>query len=89
MSERYAIVVLDAPGVAPERGLYIKQFSPDARGGRGEVVFTNNGTQALTFATYAEAFEFWRQQSTVQPLRPDGQPNRPLTAWTVEIIPIR
>lgn len=33
----------------------------------------------------AAAMECWKTQSTVQPLRDDGQPNRPLTAYNVVI----
>jgi hypothetical protein len=36
--------------------------------------------------TPAEAFELWKRVDPRQPTRPDGQPNRPLTAFTVEFI---
>ncbi len=32
-----------------------------------------------------DAFELWRKPDPRRPLRPDGRPNRPLTAFTVEI----
>lgn len=32
------------------------------------------------------AFELWRKVDDRTPLRPDGKPNRPLTAFTVEIV---
>jgi hypothetical protein len=38
---------------------------------------------ARQFATLEEAIRFYRMESTAGP-RPDGQPNRPLTAFTVE-----
>lgn len=60
----------------------------DTPDGRGETVLTEERTRAKTFANAGEAFEFWRQQSKTVPLRPDGRPNRPLTAYTVEILPI-
>jgi len=31
---------------------------------------------------------YWRRRSTVCPTRPDGKPNRPGTAFTVEIITV-
>lgn len=38
--------------------------------------------EALKFPSALEALEFWRQANG---LRPDGKPNRPLTAFTIEI----
>ena len=39
----------------------------------------------MRFVSIAEAMEYWRTVSTTVPFRPDGKPNRPLTAYTVEI----
>jgi hypothetical protein len=55
--------------------------------GRGNTLITPDPQRAKRFETNAQAFEFWRQQSKAVPLRPDGKPNRPLTAYTVEILP--
>jgi hypothetical protein len=71
-------------------GAWLRSFDPDVHGpGKpypsGDAKFTVNPAKALRFATTGEAFEFWRQQSRVCPLRPDGEPNRPLTAFTIEI----
>ncbi len=41
---------------------------------------------AKRFATAAAAAEYWRRDSGV--LRDDGKPDRPLTAWTVEIVDV-
>ncbi len=41
---------------------------------------------ARRFATPAEAIEYWRRGSGV--LRDDGKPDRPLTAWSVEIVDV-
>jgi hypothetical protein len=41
---------------------------------------TPDKTQARQFASLREAVEFYRKSYG---LRPDGQPNRPLTAYTV------
>jgi len=51
----------------------------------GIVVTSADASKALRFASMEEATAFWRQQSTRTPLRPDGKPNRPLTAYTVTI----
>lgn len=69
------------PGV-----VYLHDFDFDARDGRGKGVFTPDMAAAMLFENAGEAMTFWRTQSTVRPLRPDGKPNRPLTAYTVEIV---
>lgn len=64
---------------------YLKEYWPDAYDGGGDSIYTDKLDDAKTFPSKAAAFEFWRQQSTVRPLRPDGKPNRPLTEFTVVI----
>lgn len=64
---------------------YVLSFDPDAHDGGGELMTTRNARNAKRFASTGEAFEFWRQASTVRPLREDGKPNRPFTAFTVSI----
>lgn len=51
-----------------------------------DIVSSPSLTQAKKFANPAEAIEYWRRQSSNPPLRPDGKPNRPLTAYTAETI---
>jgi hypothetical protein len=68
-----------------EDGHYLKSFDPDAYDGIGKVVLTPHEAEALTLGSAAEAMELWRKQSTVRPLRDDGRPNRPLSAFTIEI----
>ena len=78
----------DAIYPASEPECYLKAYDPDAHAGRGAVESTSWLSRALKFQTREEAFEFWRQPSTVQPLRADGKPNRPLTAFTVTIMEV-
>ena len=67
-------------------GRYLKTFVPDVdEWGRGDLTTTPERREAMQFSCFQAAFEFWRQTSTVRPLRPDGKPNRPLTAYNVEI----
>ena len=72
-------------GGTPVHG-FLKSFDPDAHNGRGDITFTRDASQAMKFDNGAQALECWRTQSTVRPLRPDGWPNRPLTAFTIEIV---
>jgi hypothetical protein len=69
----------------PHEGQWLKSFDHDAYDGRGYGVFTDKIQRAKRFAGKAEALAFWNTQSTVQPWRPDGRPNKPLTALTIEI----
>jgi hypothetical protein len=60
----------------------------DAREGRGMVIATDDPAKALLFPRPAAALMYWQRQSKHTPLRPDGKPNRPLTAYTVTIEPV-
>jgi hypothetical protein len=66
-------------------GDYVQSFDPDANDGRGELLTTQHREKALQFEHPGEALRYYRQASKVCPLRPDGLPNRPLTAFTVTI----
>ena len=67
-------------------GRYVKRYDPDYMGGRGRVWSSAEPKDAIQFGSFLEATEFWRQPSKVKPLREDGKPNRPLTAFTVTIV---
>jgi hypothetical protein len=66
-------------------GAYLKFYDPEAFDGRGDATWTLHLEDALKFASPLEATELWRTQSKTLPIRPDGKPNRPLTAFTVAI----
>lgn len=72
----------------PEAGQFVQDFDPDAHDGLGMATLTPDRHEAKTFANGREALAFWTQASTVRPTRDDGQPNRPLTAYTVEVVPV-
>ena len=66
-------------------GTYIRDYMPDTDPmGRGNLTVTHEKRLAKRFSDFHEAASFWKQQSKRNPLRPDGKPNRPLTAYTVE-----
>ena len=67
---------------------YLKFYNPDAFGGRGDSEWTAKKEEALVFATNLEALETWRKTSTVMPIRPDGEPNRPLTAYDISVVKV-
>ena len=66
-------------------GDFLAWFDADACDGFGTASWTDDPNRALLFATHEEAAVFWRTQSTVRPIRADGQPNRPLSAYTVSV----
>ena len=72
----------------PDAGKYLRDYDVDAHGGRGTVTWTTKLELALRFDSLAAAHMAWVTTSTVHPRRPDGRPNRPLTAFTVTIAPI-
>jgi hypothetical protein len=68
-------------------GLYVREYSPHGFDGRGKVVVTNELERACVFDDVAAALTCWNAVSYTHPRRPDGLPNRPLTAFTVEVLP--
>lgn len=80
-------IVGDAAGRVTElAGAYVESSDVDAADGRGVVRGTRDAARAIRFPSVAEAFAYWHRESIVRPRRPDGQPNRPLTAYTVELL---
>lgn len=70
-------------------GLLVRTYDPDALGGLGAVDLTEDLQEARKFQTIVEVRNTWAAQSNVRPLRADGLPNRPLTAYTVEPVQVR
>lgn len=72
-------------GRMPPVPTYVLDFDPNADGGRGNVIMTQKREEAKRFDSTKQAYEFYMTQSTTVPLRPDGRPNRPLTAYNITI----
>src|SRR5262245_45812185 len=73
----------------PHAGQYLKSFDFEYDHGTGFGQFTPDPRFAMKFADAGAAAEFWRTQSRTRPLRSgDGRANRPLTASSVEILPL-
>lgn len=51
----------------------------------GLVDYTDDPREALRYPSMIEGMRAWQTRSTRVPTRPDGKPNRPLTAFTAEI----
>lgn len=69
-------------------GQFLRRFDVEWHDGLAPFPMTTEIAEAAWFPSLAEALDFWKTQSVVVPLRLDGEPNRPLTALTVEIVPI-
>ena len=67
------------------RPVLLKSYDPDGNGGHGDIEVTLDEAEAKRYETAREALEDLRRVSTVMPLRPDGCPNRPLSAYTIEV----
>jgi hypothetical protein len=65
--------------------MFLKTYDPEAYDGRGFAEWTRNVDEALKFPTAGEAWMLWRGVSRTRPTRSDGEPNRPLTAFTIEV----
>ncbi len=65
-------------------GRWLVEYDPSMALTEDRIVLktTDQEAEAKVFPTGREALECWRLPVGV---RPDGKPNRPLTAWTVEI----
>lgn len=59
------------------------EHNPDQPYPTGHVWLSEHPEDAMPFATMHDLLEAWRRPSNAVPYRPDGKPNRPLTAFTV------
>jgi hypothetical protein len=67
---------------------FLKSYDPEAHDGMGFAEWTTELDQAMKFDTAGEAWMLWRTIPTSRPRRPDGQFNRPLTAFTIEVMDV-
>lgn len=82
----YVMRVLAVTGVGEiTEPTWVAGFDIEAHDGRGEVRYTSDVATAMHFPTPGHLLDAWKCQSTTRPLRDDGEPNRPLTALTVEV----
>lgn len=68
-------------------GLYLVRYDPTIKDGVFFLDTTDDPRKAKTFDPPGLAMEEWMRVSPNMPTRLwDGKPNRPLTAWSIEII---
>lgn len=82
-------VVCDACGNAtPHDGRYVKSYNPNSEYGILDMDSTAEPREAKIFDDEADLLDFIQQVSSVEPIRPDGWPNRPITGLTIGIVGI-
>lgn len=77
-------------------GCFVSYYDPngseyDPRFGdlRFDLTTTPDPEKAQRYVTAAQAHRAWTERSKTQPYRPwDGRPNRPLTAYSCEIVDV-
>lgn len=76
----------------PLNGRYVMEFDVrsydpyDAKS--GPVPTTDKIAEAKHFADAGQALTFWKTPSRIRPIRPDGEVNRPLTGFSVQIVQV-
>lgn len=66
-------------------GKYLKSCDFEAHGGRGQATLTTNPAEAQRFKDSGALLAFWSTVSKTKPVREDGMPNRPMTAYTITL----
>lgn len=69
----------------PERPLWLHDMDFEANDGRGHATMTEHLHEAKRFDSAMEAITYLRTSPKCKPTRPDGLPNRPLTAYHCNI----
>jgi hypothetical protein len=87
------IVELADGSETPFDGQYVMEYDPNRDGQDPDgnpmlahLVTTPVANDAMRFDGLRELRQLWLAVDQRRPVRPDGQPNRPLTAFTVEFV---
>lgn len=82
----WVMEILSGPGIdsfTDDAPHYVKAFDVEARDGVGEFTATRDIAAAYQWDSMVALMEGWKTQCKSRPLRPDGKPNRPLTALSI------
>lgn len=71
----------------PHEGQYLESFDHEAYDGLGYGEFTPDIAKAHKFTSHQDVMEFYLRVPEAKKVRPDGQPNRPLTSMHAELLP--
>lgn len=67
----------------PHDGRYVVRWNPHVEYGTFEATSTPQRAKAKRFPDHYTAIKEWDTISSVQPVRPDGAPNKPLKGVTI------
>lgn len=67
---------------------YVAEVDLEFAHGRGRARLTENRSEAIRYPSKAAVFEAWRASPESRPVRDDGKPNRPLTAYSITPEPV-
>lgn len=70
-----------------DRPVYVREYNPDANGGDGNIVTTQDPDRAKRFVSLKSAVEYYMRPSRVKPLK-NGRPNRPLMDLGVTVVDV-
>jgi hypothetical protein len=74
-----------ATGDIQDEGKYLESYDPEAHDGRGEVKWTEDKSKAMQL-TIEGAYDLYNTVPSNHPIRlTDGKPNKPLTAYHIQI----
>jgi hypothetical protein len=84
------MVLLGSASTGPTKydGQFLESMDFEAFDGRGDLKLTPKLARAKRFASMEEAWAFLRRVPVKRALRPDGEPNRPMTAMHWEFKPL-
>lgn len=86
--QKYALYVIgDASGLSNLQG-WLMAFDLESRNGLGDFLCSADPTEAYMWNSAQEALAIYNAQSVTRPLRDDGLPNRPMRAYTVQLVPV-
>lgn len=78
---------ISGPEAPPDpTGQYVETYDPEAFGGLGDVTTTTDPAKAARFPDTVTALHTWQIAPQNRPMRLDGRPNRPLSAFSIEVV---
>lgn len=86
MKHVFVIKVLPPLDGTPGPVGYLKSYDPEAHDGLGQVVLTLELTEAHEFSSVEAALAARYAIPKCRPRREDGRPNRPMLAFSCEIL---
>tara|TARA_B100000424_G_C22682122_1_gene373557 strand:+ start:83 stop:412 length:330 start_codon:yes stop_codon:yes gene_type:complete len=92
MGQHYIMRVVGLTGYqiggGPQPTGMVQSYDPEGHGGYGDVALTQDLQAALRFHSLESLHDVWTSVPRCRPTRPDGMPNRPLTAYSIAPVPV-